>query len=190
MTDHFPFPVADVDPAIRRLWGSGPWQKEPDRQAWQDSRTQLHCAMLRDPFFGSWCGYVAVAPDHPLHGKPTTHRLVPPKEIADEARQIGRDLGGLELFSFLLSDDHETVPLSLLLPAHGSLTYADLDDQNLWWFGFDCCHGGDWYPLQKTMPIIRAKGSYRDAGYVEGIVTRLAWAIDALTVAIQEKSRP
>lgn len=187
MTDRFPYPPPPIDLIVRAYWGDGRWQREQDQLAWQESRTQLHCAMLRDPFLGSWCGYVGVSPDHPLHGKPITHRLVPSKEILEESRQLGRDLGGLELLSFWFSDDQETIPLALLLPAHGSLTYAGPDEQDWWWFGFDCCHGGDWYPIQKTLPIVRAKGAYRDQDYVQGIVTRLAWAIDALTVAIQSK---
>lgn len=52
----------------RTGWPSGPWDDEPDRVEWRDEATGLPCLALRNDMFGSWCGYVAVPPGHPVHG--------------------------------------------------------------------------------------------------------------------------
>lgn len=49
-------------------WGDGAWQQEPDKKQWQDEATGLPCLIVRGPG-GALCGYVGVAPGHPLHGK-------------------------------------------------------------------------------------------------------------------------
>jgi hypothetical protein len=49
-------------------WGPGEWQDEPDKIQWQDADTGLPCLIVRGPS-GSLCGYVGVAPGHPMHGK-------------------------------------------------------------------------------------------------------------------------
>jgi len=102
----------------KSTWGDGPWQTEPDRVDWQHAG--LPCLALRGPdHAGHWCGYVAVPPGHPLHGK-----------------------------------DYDAPDVSV----HGGLTYADRcrdhichvpqpgEPDDVWWFGFDCAHGGDFIP--------------------------------------------
>ena len=46
----------------------GPWDDEPDDCQWTDGRTGWPCWVRRGAF-GSWCGYVCVPKDHPLHHK-------------------------------------------------------------------------------------------------------------------------
>src|SRR5258708_1427255 len=59
-----------INPGIPRTgWGPGPWDGEPDKGRWTEEATGLPCVALRaNPESGSWCGYVAVEPGHPLHG--------------------------------------------------------------------------------------------------------------------------
>lgn len=98
----------------------GEWNKEPARLNWNSNG--FDCLMVRHPSSGHWCGYVGVKPRHPLFGK-----------SYDEA--------------------HQAMDISV----HGGLTYAnscsgnvchiaDDPEDNTWWFGFDCHHGGDLSP--------------------------------------------
>ena len=52
----------------KSLWREGPWQAEPDKKQWHDDETGMACLIVRGPS-GAWCGYVGVAPGHPLYGK-------------------------------------------------------------------------------------------------------------------------
>lgn len=172
------------DPAPNmREWGEGPWQHEPSVVTWVDSRTGLNCAMIRNPVFGSWCGYVAVEAGHPLHGKAYDDRIAMPADMAE--REIGRDVGIMATFLHVLSREEDgKIEIALALPAHGSITYAAADEEGRWWFGFDCGHAEDLAPAaaarQAGVPEFPLKQTYRDHDYVHGIVTRLAWALDAL----------
>lgn len=58
------------DPRIdRSTWGEGPWDGEPDVAEWIDGATGYLCFARRGSGdLGSWCGYVAVPPEHPLYG--------------------------------------------------------------------------------------------------------------------------
>lgn len=181
MTEQFPYLPLPIDPRTRQLWSDGPWQQEVDTLTWQDARTHLPCAMIRHNSFGSWNGYVGVPPDHPLHGLPVTHQVKPSGDL-DQIGELGRDFGAIDFFHFLCTaKDTDTVPLTLLLPAHGGLTYAALDDQYWWWFGFDCSHAGDLLPINPYVGL----QTYRDQDYVYGIVTRLAWAIEAAKTLVE-----
>ena len=148
----------------RAQWGPGPWDNEPDKVSWTDAATGRPCLIHRGPS-GALCGYVAVDPRHPLHG-------------ADYG--TAEDTCGVEV--------------------HGGLTYADscadVEDEStgichvpepgrpadVWWFGFDCAHGGDVAPAHRS--AFRRAGIdespyewlavYRDVGYVVAEVQRLA----------------
>lgn len=51
--------------------GGEPWSTEPDRLEWTDKATGLRCVIRRQVHhgLGHLCGYVALAPGHPLHGQ-------------------------------------------------------------------------------------------------------------------------
>ena len=119
MTDRSPdSPEKLINPELpeKSTWGAGPWLTEPDRLEWRHAG--LPCLANRN-HHGVWCGYVAVPPGHPLHGK-------------------GYDDVDVEV--------------------HGGLTYADRcsehichvpqpgEPDDVWWFGFDCAHAGDFTP--------------------------------------------
>jgi len=80
------------------------------------------------------------------------------------------------------------------ITVHGGLTYADSrDDDEIWWFGFDCAHLGDLTPRHfHADPVTEAAialcgdgigggNTYRDFGYVTAEVTRLAEQLAAVT---------
>jgi len=122
----------------KRPWGAGPWQDEPDRVEWEHAG--LPCLALRN-HYGNWCGYAAVPPGHPLHRKP-----------------------------------YDEVDVSV----HGGLTYASLcadaichvpkpgEPEDVWWFGFDCGHAGDFSPQMHAFLSSRGRREqpYDHAGAV------------------------
>jgi len=133
-------------------WPRGPWDDEPDRVEFEHAG--LPCLMIRHPRHGNYCGYAAVPPGHPLHGK-----------------------------------DYDTPEVDV----HGGLTYADKcqgdichvpkpgEPEDVWWFGFDCAHGGDRAPgleadlREAGIPRLSDYGEvYRDLSYVRAETEKLA----------------
>jgi hypothetical protein len=133
----------------RSGWGRGPWDREPeDRIEWRAHG--LPCLMLRSAR-GNWCGYVAVPPGHSAHGQ-----------------------------------DYDNVDVEV----HGGLTYSHAcrghichvpqpgEPADVFWFGFDCAHGGDGVPFSYWPEPMR--GEYRDVRYVRVQVNRLAEQLAAM----------
>jgi hypothetical protein len=94
---------------------------------------------------GNWCGYVAVPPEHPLHGKSYHDRIQVSMTYLDEVKQreidIDRDFGWLNVFIDAVDGgglDYGYISLTIALPAHHGLSFAAADEQQWWWFGFDC----------------------------------------------------
>lgn len=133
-------------PVDKSTWGDGPWHGEPDRVEWEHAG--LPCLATRGPS-GHWCGYAAVPPGHPLHGKG-------------------------------YSDD------AVLIEAHGGLTYASAcqgeichvpkpgEPDNVWWFGFDCAHSGDYSPTYGNRYRRHGEGPYDHAA----AVAANSWQVD------------
>lgn len=131
----------------------GPWKHEPDKLQYTDRISGLPCLIVRNPM-GALCGYVGVGSRHPAYGK--------------------------------FYDDVD-------VRVHGGLTFSDFcqeggkichkvspgEDDNVWWLGFDCAHGGDLLPsmlsLRKRHPELKALASgtfcrpdtYRNISYVK-----------------------
>lgn len=135
-------------------WGDGPWQTEPDKVEWVDAYGFV--CIARRNHSGAWCGYVGIPPSHPFHKMP-----------------------------------YDDIPVYV----HGGLTYADKcnpqadgtgvchetdDEDDLWWFGFDCCHWNDYPPALDTKlkqvgaPSVFEIISYKPLHYVEKEIASLA----------------
>jgi len=145
----------------RSKWPKGPWDDEPDKMNWT-TKAGLPGMIVRSEIMGNLCGYAAVPSSHPWHG--LTFR---------DAKILMR------------------------ISVHGGLTYsapcegrichkavADEED-DVWWFGFDCCHGMDLAPMMvgmfKDMPFsLSSIGKYRDVAYVYGEVEDLAKQLVAI----------
>lgn len=121
---------------------------------WQDEPDRvefehagLPCLLKRGPM-GVWCGYAAVPPGHPLHGC----SLDAPVDVH----------GGLTWAS----------------ACQGEICHAPKpgEPDDVWWFGFDCGHGGDFLPKLDTMfPEHKSVwGSYKDQAYATAETKRLA----------------
>lgn len=150
----------------KESWGPGPWQDEPDRIEWRSHG--LPCLMRRTEL-GIWCGYVAVPPGHPLHGK----------DMSDERVSALDAHGGITYADGCRGDIcHE--------PQEG-------EPADVYWLGFDCAHAWDYSPgLAKTLREAKAyfvaehpglqelvgpefpRGVYRDEAYVRAECESLA----------------
>jgi hypothetical protein len=179
----FPYPPhPDIDTST---WGEGPWRHEPAAKAWVEGRTGLNCAIIRNPVVGNLCGYVAVEPGHPLHGKKYNDRIALPPVIGEREIVMGRDVGIISMLCDAFDHSQDgMVSVGVVLPAHGGITFSAGDTDDFWWFGFDCAHLDDMAPgvvaMSKSIGIehpAMEHGTYRDYDYVEGHVTRLAWAL-------------
>lgn len=170
-------------------WGDGPWQGEPDKAQFTDPATGLPCLAVRHPSSGHWCGYVGVAPGHPLHG--VGYNICPHDPPCESSWC-----------------DHTP---DTTLEAHGGLTYSAACDEgdeatsichiaapgqpdHVWWFGFDCAHSGDYAPGHAA--ILRGYGigslrealalpgeEYRDLAYIRAECARLAAQLARLAPA-------
>jgi hypothetical protein len=138
-------------------WPRGPWDDEPDKVQWPDEATALPCLIVRN-HYGALCGYVGVPPDHPWHGK----------HYDDDAVMV--DVHGGLTFSNSCSEEAEDDSICHM-PAPG-------EPDNVWWFGFDCAHHGDFVPMLRDS--FAANDCYRDRAYVEDQCCALAAQLAAV----------
>lgn len=132
-------------------WKRGPWDDEPDKVQWTDKATGLPCLAVRQGFSGHWCGYVGVSGTHPNYG-------------ADYDRVEADAHGGLTFASKCSPGDESTSICHIV--EHG-------EDDDVWWFGFDCAHLGDLSPNMSDH-----RGFYRDLGYVKNQIKSLTHQLE------------
>lgn len=145
----------------KSAWGDGPWQHEPDRIEWRAGDAPLPCLMLRHPRFGHWCAYVGVPPSHPLHGCTDV-----PDIISDHAH------GGVTFTGSCMEDERPQRERVCHVAQPG-----EADD--VWWFGFDHCHGLDLAPGMAAMCAPNELGGqYRDVEYVQTRLYAMALVLD------------
>lgn len=97
-------------------------------------------------------GYVGVPSNHPLFGKPTDYRI----KVENEDIPFNGNIIGLLVESF--NPERENLPLDLVIPVHGGLTFSSdelpnraiivsknkpIEGEKYWWFGFDTAHCDD-----------------------------------------------
>src|SRR5690606_23019639 len=98
--------------------GPGPWQDEPDRVEWRHASGVALLAVRNH--FGSWCGYVGLAPGHRYY-----------RATTDDAGDLHVHGGVTYADECRLLICHEPEP-------------GEADE--LHWLGFDCCHAFDFSP--------------------------------------------
>jgi hypothetical protein len=133
-------------------WDKGPWDDEPDRLTWR-TVAGLPALALRARS-GNWCGYVAVPPGHPMHGK---NYLEVSVEVHGGLTYSNRCAGHI-----------------CYVPEPG-------EPDDVHWFGFDCAHSYDVRPADAAFwrkrgeDPMRCEGSaYRDIAYVRAECESLA----------------
>lgn len=133
-------------------WGPGPWDDEPDHVEWRAHG--LPCLLHRQPSLGHWCGYVAVPPGHPAHGK--------------DYACLDMDVHGGLTYAESCSGNICHVP-------------EPGEPNDVWWLGFDCAHLGDLSPataatgrLSGLTIFYEPEATYRDLAYVRNEAEALA----------------
>jgi hypothetical protein len=135
-------------------WIPGPWKNEPDRVEFEHDG--FPCLMLRQSTHGAWCGYVAVPPGHPWHGK--------------DYNDIDASVHGGLTYA------EKCAGLVCHVPKPG-------EPDDVWWLGFDCVHSGDFSPgyadIRASHPGIFSPHptiyeQYRDVDYVRSECRDLA----------------
>jgi len=145
---------------------------------------------------GAWCGYVAVPPGHPWHGVHynecvkgcATVEPKPIEQIGDVPVPDSIQKAHMERKHFACRETFQSdhTP-ELIINVHGGLTYSDFcsghichvpkpgEPDNVFWFGFDCSHGGDVIPSFREFDFKALMGeTYKDVAYVRAQVEHLA----------------
>lgn len=129
----------------------GQWDNEPDRAEWKTA-AGLPALIIRNRM-GALCGYVAVLPGHPAHGKGYS-------EIDGDI-----DVHGGLTYAEGCSGNICHVP-------------APGEPDDVWWLGFDCGHAFDYTPALDTQKLgpgdYRRDETYRDIAYVKAECESLA----------------
>lgn len=153
-----------MNPKINRAgWDAGEWDNEPDKVQWTDPATGLICLAKRN-HYGSWCGYVGIAADHPAYGK--------------DYDSVEVDCHGGLTYSGLCQ---EGPPEQIIchVPESGQ-------PEHLYWLGFDCGHCDDLAPgtraFCKRYALLEYQEYevYRNLDYVKQEVTGLAAQLGAM----------
>jgi len=142
----------------KKTWGVGPWLDEPDRKEWKDAATGYPCLAHRNMHGGNWCGYVAVPPGHPAHGK----------EYDDVDVRV-----------------HGGLTYSGLCNGHICHVAEPGEPDDVYWLGFDCHHCDDYAPafVERGKEIgcyAHPTEEYRTLAYVEGECASLAQQLAAM----------
>lgn len=134
-------------------YGPGPWVGEPDRLEWRYHG--VPCLMVRNVEMGNWCGYAAVPPGHPWHGK---------------------DMNALEAV-----DAHGGLTYANKCGGHICHLPEPGESDDVWWLGFDFAHWQDVMPFTLKMRgafsldvAADADVTYKDVAYVRAECERLA----------------
>ncbi len=100
----------------RSTWPAGPWDTEPDRVEFE--HLGFPCLVVRVDG-GHLCGYVAMPPGHPWHGK--------------DMDDVGADVHG---------------GITYAQGCRGNVCHVPKpgEPDDVWWLGFDHAHSGDKRP--------------------------------------------
>ena len=139
------------------------WENEADH--WEQDNLVIN----RTGATGCLCGYVGVSKSHPFFGKNYSESVDVPESVMN--REVDFDKVGLINMLCANGDSEEnTLDIVLAIDVHGGITYAreyapkKEDEDDLWWFGFDCGHYGDLSPAYDGM---FSDGVYRNFEYVK-----------------------
>lgn len=147
----------------RTGWPAGPWDGEPDRVDFKTA-AGLPGLIVRQAR-GHLCGYVAVPPGHPLHGK----------TYGDE------DVDALDVHGRITYGDR----------CHGNVCHVPEPGEpaDVWWLGFDAAHSFDssprggftmsWVEMFGDSPSAGAE-DYRTVEYMRAECERLAEQLAAM----------
>jgi len=134
-------------------WKVGEWNDEPDKMQFADKATGLPCLIVRQPSIGHLCGYVGVTKDHPFFG------------LGFDDDKVKIDVHGGLTFSNSCQDRNDNQGVCHIV--------QEGEDDDVWWFGFDCGHAWDLAP-KDPYPGIDPHAVYRNIEYVKSEIKDLA----------------
>lgn len=146
------------------------WESEPNH--WEGENMVIN----RTETTGCLCGYVGIPESHPWYGKNYSDAVKVSPSVMEREFDIDR-VGALNLLCATDYGDDETMDMFLAVDVHGCLTYSNdsapgkESEDDLWWFGFDCGHAGDYAPEMRSYSD---NDVYRDFEYVKGECIALA----------------
>jgi hypothetical protein len=148
--------MTDIDYRVNRTtWPPGPWDDEGDREQWTTA-SGLPGLIARSRM-GMWCGYVAVAADHPYYQ---------------------RDYADIDDI-----DVHGGLSYSAACQGHICHVPEPGQPDDVWWLGFDCAHIDDVVPVSARfvweLSALR-HCAYRDMVWVRAEVESLAAQLAAV----------
>jgi hypothetical protein len=127
----------------------------------------LRAVVIMVEDMGHRCGYVGLPVEHPLFGVGYSDKS--PALKANMERSTEK-LSPIDVLCAAASEPDELNSPLYMFEVHGGITYAGKGDypvaSDLWWYGYDCAHGGD-VPRPE---VVKAK--YPGRGYWEQGVHR------------------
>ena len=140
---------------VKAGWPSGPWDGEPDKVQWPDAATGLPCLVVRNGITGILCGYVGVAPGHPLYGKGY-------HDVGVDVSVHG-DLTFADKCNPLEKEDEGICHVA-----------GPGEPEHVWWFGFDCGHLRDAPPFDPFKFDFGCATTYKTLAFVQDECASLA----------------
>lgn len=135
-------------------------------------------------------GYVRVPPGHPLHGVHYSQECAVLRGWSAATTTLGKRSPIILLTAGVdaTADDGIRRSPDVVFDVHGCLTFSDkaywTEDEDGWWFGFDCSHSGDG-SLDSTVASF-CHGPVRSQEYVEAECESLAQQIAELSPEARE----
>lgn len=136
----------------KEKWAIGEWNDEPDKMQFTDKETGFPCLIVRQPQIGHLCGYVGVTKEHPFFGL----------DYSDN--KIKTNIHGGLTFSDSCQERDDGQGVCHIV--------QEGEDDNVWWFGFDCGHTWDVAPY--SFFSIDDQASYKNIKYVKKEIKNLA----------------
>ena len=151
---------------------------------WTDEVTGFLCLIIKHPSLGHLCGYVGFTRNHPWAGKNYSDCTLPTARVRGRKKEDYESLMGMKfseryiekLSKRLICDKEycEHTPESII-DVHGGITFAGEwprhGGSDIWWFGFDCGHFGDFSP---GVSYSHSDDIYRDEDYVRDECRKMA----------------
>jgi hypothetical protein len=136
--------------------------------------------------FGHRCGYVGIGKEHILYGK--DYNSIIPKELMGKWDEVKQEPIGKRGAIDVICCDLEKPRVGILFDVHGGITYSGgandypVDNNDLWFFGFDCGHYQDKLDIQAmekyNLPVNpyapHTVGTVKTIKYVERECKKLA----------------
>jgi hypothetical protein len=130
------------------------YKPEERTESWVDAATGLQCVGVKHPSMGHWCGYVAIPKTHKWFGLHYNKCM----------EGCGESWCG-----------HTP---ECVIDVHGGITYSSIDENDeLFWYGFDCAHLHDHVPGM----TFSNGGTFKDLNFIKDQCANMARQLTQIT---------